>query len=231
MRRHAGRLLRRYHRRNHRDHSGPGPRRPGPLRMDGHGVHAVRDHHDPHRREALRPVREEAPVPHRPGAFRRRIRPRRNVHQHGVLHRMPCDPGTRRRYPHPRRHGGGRRPVLPQRQGQDAGDARSDLRSRKRYRAPPRRIHRGSGELALVLLHQRPAGHHRVRPHHQEVPDARGRRAEAHRRQGHRPPDAVPRRHPAVHRVRRIQVRVGQRTGSSSSADPSSRGSAHSPRQ
>ena len=196
-------MLRRYDRGHHRNQTGRGPGRSQPLRLDDHGVPSLRDHHDPHRRQAVGHLRQEAPVPHRSRTVRHRIRPRRTVHQHGDVHRMPRHPGNRRRYPHPRRHRGRRGPVLPPREGQDAGYPRCHLRCRKRNRTPHRRVHRGRHQLALVLLHQHPPGAHRIHPHHQEVPHSRQRRREAHRRQGNRVPVPAASGHPAPDRVRR----------------------------
>ena len=203
-------MLRRNHRGHHRNKTGGGPRRPQSVLLDGHSISVVRDHHDPHRGEALRHLWEEAPVPHRSRPLRRRFRHRRSFHIHGYVHRCPCRPGYRRRYPDPGRDRCRRRPVCPPREGQDAGNPRSHLRSGKRNRTPSRRIHRGSHQLALVLLHQHPPGAHRPHPHHQEVPDSHQRRGEAHRLQGYRNPDPpAPGCHPAL-RVRRNGVRMGQ---------------------
>ena len=168
-------MLRRDHRGHHRNQTGRGPRRPQPLRVDDHRVPPLRDHHDPHRGEALRHLREKAPLPHRSRTLRDRIRLRRSIHRHEHVHRLPRGPGNRRRNPDPRRHRGRRRPVLATREGQDAGHPGCHLRSRQRYRPPHRGIHRGGHQLALVLLHQHPAGAHRLRPHDQEVPHAHQR--------------------------------------------------------
>ena len=128
-------------------------------------------------------------VPHRARHLHRRFDHSGTLGEHGDVHRLSRHPGFRRRDPHPRGHGRGRRPLRSKRQREGPGALRCRVRYRKRDRTPHRRIHRGCGLMALVLLHQPPSSPSSVPADDQEVPDARRRRHQAHRLQGDR--DAV----------------------------------------
>lgn len=184
--RHARIVLRQHDRRDHRIRDREGSRRDGALRMDGHGIPAMRNGDDPRGGEAVRYLRKENSVPHRARHLHRRFDHSGTLGEHGDVHRLSRHPGFRRRDPHPRGHGRGRRPLRSKRQREGPGALRCRVRYRKRDRTPHRRIHRGCGLMALVLLHQPPSSPSSVPADDQEVPDTRRRRRQAHRLQGYR---------------------------------------------
>ena len=134
-----------------------GARRPQPPLVGGHRLPAGDHGGDAAVRQARRPLRAQArapggagPVPGRLGALRRRP-------EHGRADRVPRDPGARRRRAHGQRPGGDRGRRLASRARPLHGGLRRRLRRRQRRRPADRRLLHHPRELALDLLHQRPA--------------------------------------------------------------------------